>query len=196
MYGSTATACIMDFLKASGLLARRSARVGMTARCRKIETLQDRRRKVPSVCYCAVGCGQLVAVTADHQHRRQPGKPGQPGDALPEGGSDLSARSQSNRITKVWYGRRKPTNGTRPRHDWAMDASPKSSRRRGPHLRQYRTYEELVKSWPDPPGRSAGSRGRRRRFPMPPLRKVHHTLKIFSLSGATMVNSGTTFNAS
>src|SRR5215472_17256536 len=63
-------------------------------------------REVPSVCpYCAVGCGQLVAVR-DNRIVNIEGNSDSPisrGTLCPKGAATYQLAVNDNRITQVWY---------------------------------------------------------------------------------------------
>jgi formate dehydrogenase major subunit len=153
---------------AGGLLG-----LGFDLRAAQTEVRQSRfrtTREYPSVCpYCAVGCGQLVAVR-DGKIVNIEGNPDSPlnrGTLCPKGAATFQLVVNPNRVTKVWYRAPGATDWDKTKTlDWAMD--------RIAHLtRQTRdaTFTETAKlKFED------GEADRR----------VNHTRAIASLGGATM----------
>src|SRR5204863_515190 len=88
-------------------------------------------REVPSVCpYCAVGCGQLVAVRPDEQDGKlrivniegNPDSPINRGTLCPKGAATYQLAVNPNRVTKVWYRAPGATEWDKTKTlDWAMD---------------------------------------------------------------------------
>ena len=82
-------------------------------------------REVPSVCpYCAVGCGQLVAVREGRivNIEGNPDSPVNRGTLCPKGAATYQLAVNPNRVTQVWY--RAPGAAdwdTTKTLDWAMD---------------------------------------------------------------------------
>jgi formate dehydrogenase major subunit len=130
-------------------------------------------REVPSVCpYCAVGCGQLVAVR-DRRIVNIEGNPESPinqGTLCPKGAATYQLAINPLRITRVWYRAPGATDWDKTKTlDWAMD--------RIAHLvreTRDRTFREH-RSVPDAGGQ-------------PVEKRVNNTLAIASLGGATMDN--------
>jgi len=130
-------------------------------------------KEVPSVCpYCAVGCGQLIAVR-DKKIINIEGNPASPisqGTLCPKGAATYQLAVNENRITKVWYRAPGATEWDKTKTlDWAMD-------RIAELVKQTRdaTFKE---TWTtkDAEGKQV-------------TKKVNHTLAIASLGGATMDN--------
>lgn len=130
-------------------------------------------KETPSVCpYCAVGCGQLVAVR-DNRIINIEGNPESPinqGTLCPKGAATYQLAVNENRITRVWYRAPGATEWDKTKTlDWAMD--------RIAHLTKQTRDETFQETWAtrDPQGQ-------------PVSKKVNHTLRIASLGGATMDN--------
>src|SRR2546423_14689712 len=76
-------------------------------------------REVPSVCpYCAVGCGQIIAVR-DNKIVNIEGNPDSPtnkGTLCPKGPATFQLPVNANRLTQAWYRRPRPNewDTTRP----------------------------------------------------------------------------------
>src|SRR5262245_26646440 len=81
-------------------------------------------KEVPSVCpYCAVGCGQLVAVR-DKRIINIEGNPESPineGTLCPKGAATYQLAVNPNRVTKVLYRAPRATAWETKTLDWAMD---------------------------------------------------------------------------
>src|SRR3982074_2754837 len=82
-------------------------------------------KEVPSVCpYCAVGCGQLVAVR-DNRIINIEGNPESPinqGTLCPKGAATFQLAVNENRIKRVWYRAPGATEWDKTKTlDWAMD---------------------------------------------------------------------------
>src|SRR6266849_4948560 len=127
-------------------------------------------KEVPSVCpYCAVGCGQLVAVR-DGKIINIEGNPESPisrGTLCPKGAATYQLAVNPNRITRVWYRAPGATDWDKTKTlDWAME-------RIAQRIKQTRdaTFQE---TWTtkDKDGN-------------PVHKRVNHTLAIASLGGAT-----------
>src|SRR5262245_20598100 len=130
-------------------------------------------REVPSVCpYCAVGCGQLVAVR-DGRIVNIEGNPESPinqGTLCPTGAATFQLAVNPNRVTRVWYRAPGATEWDKTKTlDWAMD--------RIARLVQETRDASFQEHWTT---RDAEGREVRKR--------VNHTLRIASLGGATMDN--------
>src|SRR5262245_42015873 len=190
-----------DFLRVSagfslgGLLG-----LGLDLRAAQEETRRFRIagvKEVPSVCpYCAVGCGQLVAVR-DGRIINIEGNPESPineGTLCPKGAATYQLAVNPLRITKVWYRAPGATDWDKTKTlDWAMDriaALVKETRDRT--FVEYRTYEELGLTPPPAAaasavGATASDAGALSAASAAQVRKrVNHTLRIGSLGGATM----------
>jgi formate dehydrogenase major subunit len=130
-------------------------------------------KEVPSVCpYCAVGCGQLVAVR-DNRIINIEGNPESPinqGTLCPKGAATYQLAVNPHRITRVWYRAPGATEWDKTRTlDWAMD--------RIARLVKQTRDDSFQETWST---RDADDR--------PLTKKVNHTLRIGSLGGATMDN--------
>lgn len=130
-------------------------------------------KEVPSVCpYCAVGCGQLIAVR-DKKIINIEGNPASPisqGTLCPKGAATYQLAVNDQRVQKVWYRAPGATDwDTTKTLDWAMD-------RIAQLVKQTRdaTFQE---TWT-----TRGADGKEVK------KKVNHTLAIASLGGATMDN--------
>jgi formate dehydrogenase major subunit len=130
-------------------------------------------KEVPSVCpYCAVGCGQLVAVRNNRiiNIEGNPESPISQGTLCPKGAATFQLAVNPNRITKVWYRAPGATDWDKTKTlDWAMD--------RIARLTKQTRDETFQETWAtlDAEGRTVN-------------KKVNHTLRISSLGGATMDN--------
>jgi formate dehydrogenase major subunit len=133
-------------------------------------------REVPSVCpYCAVGCGQLVAVREGRiiNIEGNPDSPINQGTLCPKGAATYQLAVNPLRVTRVWHRAPGATAWDKTKSlDWAMD-------RIAQLVKQTRdaTFRE---TW-QPPARGA-------REPPARAKRVNHTLAIASLGGATMDN--------
>jgi formate dehydrogenase major subunit len=156
-------------------------------------------KEVPSVCpYCAVGCGQLVAVR-DGRIVNIEGNPESPineGTLCPKGAATYQLAVNPLRVTKVWYRAPGATDWDKTKTlDWAMDRiAQRVKETRDQTFVEYRTYQELGLT-PAPAAAAAtvgavaseagtlpaASGGQARK-------RVNHTLRIGSLGGATMDN--------
>src|SRR5437870_6381702 len=131
-------------------------------------------KEVPSVCpYCAVGCGQLVAVR-DKKIINIEGNPESPinrGTLCPKGAATYQLAVNPLRVTRVWYRAPGATDWDKTKTlDWAM--------KRIAELTQKTRDASFREWWEAPAARDA-----------PPTRKrVNHTLAIASLGGATNDN--------
>lgn len=130
-------------------------------------------KETPSVCpYCAVGCGQLVAVR-DNRIINIEGNPESPinqGTLCPKGAATYQLAVNENRITRVWYRAPGATDWDKTKTlDWAMD--------RIARLTKQTRDDTFQETWAT---RDAQSQ--------PVTKKVNHTLRIASLGGATMDN--------
>ncbi len=130
-------------------------------------------KEVPSVCpYCAVGCGQLVAVR-DGKIINIEGNPNSPinqGTLCPKGAATFQLAVNDNRVKKVWYRAPGATEwDTTKTLDWAMD--------RIAQLVKQTRDSSFKETWTtkDAAGKEVA-------------KKVNHTLAIASLGGATMDN--------
>jgi formate dehydrogenase major subunit len=130
-------------------------------------------KEVPSVCpYCAVGCGQIVAVR-DKRIINIEGNPESPisrGTLCPKGAATFQLAVNPNRITQVWYRAPGATEWDKTKTlDWAMD--------RIAQLVKKTRDESFQETWTtkDASGKEE-------------TKTVNHTLRIGSLGGATMDN--------
>jgi formate dehydrogenase major subunit len=136
--------------------------------------------EVPSVCpYCAVGCGQLVAVR-DGQIVNIEGNPDSPvsrGTLCPKGAATFQLAVNPNRVTKVWYRAPGATGWDKTKTlDWAME---QIARR----VKETRDATFQVTADHDLDGHPfQDAQGK------PVSKLVNHTLAIGSLGGATMDN--------
>jgi formate dehydrogenase major subunit len=142
-------------------------------------------KEVPSVCpYCAVGCGQLVAVR-DGKIINIEGNPNSPinqGTLCPKGAATYQLAVNENRVTKVWYRAPGARDWDKTRTlDWAMDriAQLVKETRDATFQETWQPASTPEKAPPD--GKVQGTE------PAKPKR-VNHTLAIASLGGATMDN--------
>lgn len=173
-----------DFLRTSagfslgGLLG-----LGLDLRAAQEETRRFRIagvKEVPSVCpYCAVGCGQLVAVR-DGRIINIEGNPESPisqGTLCPKGAATYQLAVNPLRLTKVWYRAPGATEWDKTKTlDWAMDRIARLVKEtRDESFVETRSYEELGLPLPSVSAQQARKR-------------VNHTLRIGSLGGATMDN--------
>jgi formate dehydrogenase major subunit len=137
-------------------------------------------REVPSVCpYCAVGCGQLVAVR-DNRIVNIEGNPDSPisrGTLCPKGAATYQLAVNDNRITKVWYRAPGAKDWDKTKTlDWAMDRiAERVKATRDATFRETATVDLEGKPLKDAKGQ-------------PTSKRVNHTLAIASLGGATMDN--------
>src|SRR2546423_343063 len=165
-----------DFLRTAGFSLGGLFGLGLDLRAAQEETRRFRIagvKEVPSVCpYCAVGCGQLVAVR-DHRIINIEGNPESPinqGTLCPKGAATYQLAVNPNRVTKVWYRAPAATDWDKTKTlDWAMD-------RIAGLVKQTRD-ETFQETWT-----TRDAEGR------PVTKKVNHTLRIGSLGGATMDN--------
>ena len=130
-------------------------------------------KEVPSVCpYCAVGCGQIVAVR-DKKIINIEGNPDSPisrGTLCPKGAATYQLAVNPLRVTRVWYRAPGATDWDKTKTlDWAMN--------RIADLVQKTRDETFRAEWEtkDKDGK-------------PVKKQVNHTLAIASLGGATMDN--------
>jgi formate dehydrogenase major subunit len=130
-------------------------------------------KEVPSVCpYCAVGCGQLIAVR-DKRIINIEGNPASPinrGTLCPKGAATYQLAVNPNRVTQIWYRAPGATEWDKTKTlDWAMD--------RIAQLVKNTRDETFHETWTtkDADGKEV-------------TKKVNHTLAIGSLGGATMDN--------
>jgi formate dehydrogenase major subunit len=130
-------------------------------------------REVPSVCpYCAVGCGQLVAVR-DGQIVNIEGNPESPinrGTLCPKGAATYQLAVNEHRVKRVWYRAPGATDWDKTKTlDWAMERIAR---------RVKDTRDATFVEWWEASGPESQSVRKR----------VNHTLAIASLGGATMDN--------
>jgi formate dehydrogenase major subunit len=143
--------------------------------------------EVPSVCpYCAVGCGQLVAVRPDASGEKKivniegnPDSPVNRGTLCPKGAATYQLAVNDNRLTRVWYRapRTKEWDKTKTL-DWAMDRIAELVMK----TRDNHFVEKTDKDLDGNPIRDAKGK------PLDKPKLVNHTLAIASLGGATMDN--------
>lgn len=155
-------------------------------------------REVPSVCpYCAVGCGQLVAVREGRiiNIEGNPESPINQGTLCPKGAAAYQLAVNPHRVTKVWHRAVGATDWDKTKTlDWAMDRIAQLVKQtRDASFVETRTLDELGVQPPAVAGAStvglAASPITGPLQPALPIRKrVNHTLRIGSLGGATMDN--------
>jgi formate dehydrogenase major subunit len=146
-------------------------------------------KEVPSVCpYCAVGCGQLVAVR-DGKIINIEGNPESPisrGTLCPKGAATYQLAVNPLRITKVWY--RAPGTAewdTSKTLDWAMNRIADLTKKT-----RDATFQEFWEPTPPPlPSPTSGGReSKEGEGKKQEKKKVNNTLAIASLGGATNDN--------
>jgi formate dehydrogenase major subunit len=129
----------------------------------------ENTKEVPSVCpYCGVGCGQLASVREGKivNIEGNPDSPVSRGALCPKGSATFQLVVNPNRITKVWYRAPGATEWDKTKTlDWAME--------RVAQLVKKTRDETFRETWKAPDGTE---------------KKVHHTLGIASLGGATIDN--------
>jgi len=142
-------------------------------------------REVPSVCpYCAVGCGQLVAVRREGDRDKivniegNPDSPVNKGTLCPKGAATYQLAVNDNRLTKVWYRAPGAREWDKTKNlEWAMDEIAKRVRKtRDATFREKTDKDLLGKPIQDAKGNPVGEK------------LVNHTLAIASLGGATIDN--------
>ena len=161
------------FFRTTGLAAGGLLGLGFDLRAAQAENRRFKFahiREVPSVCpYCAVGCGQLVAVK-DQKIVNIEGNPDSPinrGTLCPKGAATYQLVVNPNRVTKVWYRAPGATEWDKTKTlDWAMDRIAHLVK-----LMRDATFVETTKTKFED-----GEADRR----------VNHTRAIASLGGATM----------
>jgi formate dehydrogenase major subunit len=135
--------------------------------------------EVPSVCpYCAVGCGQLVAVRPDANGVKEivniegnPDSPVSRGTLCPKGAATYQLAVNDNRLKQVWYRAPKAREWDKTKTlDWAMGRIAELVQK----TRDNNFHEKADKDLD----------GNLLREP----KVVNHTLAIASLGGATMDN--------
>jgi formate dehydrogenase major subunit len=199
-----------DFFRASagfslgGLLG-----LGLDLRAQHAEVRRFRIagvKEVPSVCpYCAVGCGQLVAVR-DKEIVNIEGNPDSPinqGTLFPKGAATYQLAVNPNRHKTVWYRAPGATEWDKTKTlDWAMDQiAQRVKQTRDESFVETRSFESLGLRTEEGAMQSAaaeavamaaaGGLGGTPTLPpsaLPAFKKVNHTLRIGSLGGATMDN--------
>jgi formate dehydrogenase major subunit len=146
-------------------------------------------KEVPSVCpYCAVGCGQLVAVR-DGKIINIEGNPESPisrGTLCPKGAATYQLAVNPNRITKVWYRAPGKTEwDTTKTLDWAMNRIADLTKKT-----RDATFQEFWEPTPPPlPSPTSGGReSKEGEGKKQEKKKVNNTLAIASLGGATNDN--------
>jgi formate dehydrogenase major subunit len=130
-------------------------------------------KEVPSVCpYCAVGCGQIVAVR-DKKIINIEGNPDSPisrGTLCPKGAATFQLAVNPLRVARVWYRAPGATDWDKTKTlDWAMNR-----------------IADLTKKTRDETFRAEWETKDKDGKPIKKL--VNHTLAIASLGGATMDN--------
>jgi formate dehydrogenase major subunit len=141
--------------------------------------------EVPSVCpYCAVGCGQLVAVRPDKDGAKKivniEGNPDSPisrGTLCPKGAATYQLAVNDNRLRRVWYRAPRAKEWDKSKSlDWAMHRIAELVK----ETRDKTFRETADKDLDGNPLRDAKGE--------PTTKVVNHTLAIASLGGATMDN--------
>lgn len=178
--GMTSLPSRRDFLRVGGFSLGGLFGLGLDLRAAQEESRRFRvagAREVPSVCpYCAVGCGQLVAVR-DKRIINIEGNPDSPinqGTLCPKGAATFQLAVNENRVTKVWHRAAGATEWDKTKSlDWAMERIAKLVKEtRDSSFVEKRSLEELGL----PPAGATTPK------------TVNHTLRIASLGGATMDN--------
>src|SRR4051794_28529554 len=164
------------FLRTSGFSLGGLFGLGLDLRAAQAQVRAARiagAKEVPSVYpYCAVGCGQLVAVR-DNRIINIEGNPESPinqGTLCPKGAATFQLAVNPERLKRVWYRAPGATEWDKTKTlDWAMD--------RIARLTRQTRDETFQETWAtqDAEGRDVN-------------KKVNHTLRIASLGGATMDN--------
>jgi formate dehydrogenase major subunit len=136
--------------------------------------------EVPSVCpYCAVGCGQLVAVRNNKivNIEGNPDSPINRGTLCPKGAATYQLAVNDNRLTQVWYRAPGARDWDKTKTlDWAMNRIALLVKKtRDETFREKASHDLLGKPLVDAAGK-------------PTEKVVNHTLAIGSLGGATMDN--------
>ena len=143
-------------------------------------------REVPSVCpYCAVGCGQLVAVRPDEQDGKlrivniegNPDSPINRGTLCPKGAATYQLAVNPNRVTQVWYRAPGAADWDKTKTlEWAMNEIAQRVKDTRDRTFKEKTDKDLAgNDLKDAKGK-------------PTSKLVNHTLAIGSLGGATMDN--------
>jgi formate dehydrogenase major subunit len=149
--------------------------LGFDLRAAQAETRRSKlfkTKEILSVCpYCAVGCGQLIAVRDDKiiNIEGNPDSPINRGTLCPKGAATYQLAVNDNRLTQVWYRAPKSKEWDKTKSlDWAM-----------------KRIAELVKKTRDETFHQTATvtiDGKQVE------KQVNHTLAIGSLGGATMDN--------
>src|SRR5262245_34043766 len=137
-------------------------------------------REVPSVCpYCAVGCGQLVAVRDDKivNIEGNPDSPVNRGTLCPKGAATYQLAVNPHRVTQVWYRAPGKTEWDKSKPlGWAMrEIALRVKKTRDATFQEKTDKDHLGRPLTDAKGK-------------PVTKTVNHTLAIASLGGATMDN--------
>jgi formate dehydrogenase major subunit len=137
-------------------------------------------REVPSVCpYCAVGCGQLVAVRDDKivNVEGNPDSPINEGTLCPKGAATYQLAVNPHRVVQVWYRAPGATDWDKTKTlYWAMrEIAARVKKTRDKTFRHKADKDLLGRPLTDAKGK-------------PVTKTVNHTLAIASLGGATMDN--------
>jgi formate dehydrogenase major subunit len=172
-----------DFLRLSGGGAALGGLLGLGFDLRAAQQETNRfkftnTREVPSVCpYCAVGCGQLVAVRKNPDGdaivniEGNPDSPINRGTLCPKGAATYQLAVNDNRLQQVWYRAPGAKDWDKTKTlDWAMQR-----------------IAERVQATRDATFRETADRDLLGN-PLPKAKVVNHTLAIASLGGATMDN--------
>jgi formate dehydrogenase major subunit len=142
-------------------------------------------REVPSVCpYCAVGCGQLVAIGKGDDGKEKivniegnPASPISQGTLCPKGAATFQLAVNDQRVTTVWYRKPGDTDWDKTKTlDWAM-------KRIADLVKETRDKTFVTETDKDLAGKPLVDKDGK-----PTKKKVNHTLAIASLGGATMDN--------
>jgi formate dehydrogenase major subunit len=136
--------------------------------------------ETPSVCpYCAVGCGQLVAVRdgAIVNIEGNPDSPINRGTLCPKGAATYQLAVNDNRVTTVWYRAPGATEWDKTKSlSWAMDRiAERVKATRDASFREFADADLQGNPFKNEKGE-------------PTRKRVNHTLAIASLGGATMDN--------
>jgi formate dehydrogenase major subunit len=142
-------------------------------------------KEVPSVCpYCAVGCGQLVAVRGGKiiNIEGNPESPISRGTLCPKGAATFQLAVNPLRITKVWYRAPGKTEwDTSKTLDWAMNRiADLTKKTRDASFQEF--WEPPAANPPPSPSPTRGEGNKQEK------KKVNNTLAVASLGGATNDN--------
>jgi len=179
-----------DFLRRStgGFSLGSLLGLGFDLRAARVETSRSNilnTTETPSVCpYCAVGCGQIVAVRPDKDGVKQivniEGNTASPinrGTLCPKGAATFQLAVNPNRLTRVWYRAPGATEWDKSKTlDWAMrQIAERVQKTRDETFKETATEDLQGKPLIDATGKRT-------------TKRVNHTLAIASLGGATMDN--------